>query len=223
MLFSGRFDIPAREQVHTPEAQAGLTCASCHSIVHVKSTMGQGDFVIEYPPLHDLAVSDQPALRAAHDYLLRLDPGPHSRTFMKSFHTEQTAEFCASCHKVHLDVPVNDYRWIRGFNEYDNWQASGVSGQGARSFYYPPEPQDCADCHMPLVPARDPAAVEGKVHSHRFPAANTALPFVNRDETQLQVTQAFLKDAVTVDVFGIVRGEGGVARGAGRGRRRPRP
>jgi tetratricopeptide (TPR) repeat protein len=196
--------------MHTPEAQVGLSCTSCHSIVHVKSTMGQGDFVIEYPPLHDLAVSDQPALRAAHDYLLRLDPGPHSRTFLKSFHTEQTAEFCASCHKVHLDVPVNDYRWIRGFNEYDNWQASGVSGQGARSFYYPPEPQDCADCHMPLVPAAsDPAAVDGKVHSHRFPAANTALPFANRDREQLEVVQAFLKDAVTVDLFGIVRGEAG--------------
>ncbi len=209
VLFNGRFDTPMKGQMHTPEAQAGLSCTSCHSIVHVKSTMGQGDFVIEYPPLHDLAVSDQPALRAAHDYLLRLDPGPHSRTFLKSFHTEQTAEFCASCHKVHLDVPVNDYRWIRGFNEYDNWQASGVSGQGARSFYYPPEPQDCADCHMPLVPASDPAAVAGKVHSHRFPAANTALPFVNRDAEQLEVVQAFLKDAVTVDIFGIVRGEAG--------------
>ena len=209
LLFNGRFDTPAREQIDTPEAQAGLTCASCHSIVHVKSTMGQGDFMIEYPPLHDLAVSDQPALRMAHDYLLRLDPGPHSRTFLKSFHTEQTAEFCSSCHKVHLDVPVNDYRWVRGFNEYDNWQASGVSGQGARSFYYPPEPRDCADCHMPRVPSSDPAAVDGQVHSHRFPAANTALPFVNGDEAQLEVTQAFLKNAVTVDIFGIVRGEGG--------------
>ena len=209
MLFNGRFDTPAREQIDTPEAQAGLTCASCHSVVHVKSTMGQGDFTIEYPPLHDLAVSNQPVLRAAHDYLLRLDPGPHSRTFLKSFHTEQTAEFCASCHKVHLDVPVNDYRWVRGFNEYDNWQASGVSGQGARSFYYPPEPRDCADCHMPLVPSSDPAAVDGQTHSHRFPAANTALPFVNGDEAQLAVTQAFLRDAVTVDIFGIVRSEGG--------------
>jgi tetratricopeptide (TPR) repeat protein len=209
MLFSGRFEAPAREQIHTPEAQVGLSCTSCHSIVHVKGTMGQGDFTIEYPPLHDLAVSDQPTLRAVHDFLLRLDPGPHSRTFLKSFHTEQTAEFCASCHKVHLDVPVNDYRWVRGFNEYDNWQASGVSGQGARSFYYPPEPQDCADCHMPLVPANDPAAIDGQVHSHRFPAANTALPFVNRDTTQLEVTQAFLRDSVTVDIFGIARGGGG--------------
>jgi tetratricopeptide (TPR) repeat protein len=208
VIFAGKFDRPIKEQIDSPEAQVGLSCTSCHSIVHVKSTMGQGDFTIEYPPLHDLAVSENPLVRAGHDYMLRLDPGPHSRTFLKSFHTDQTPEFCASCHKVHLDVPVNSYRWIRGFNEYDNWQASGVSGEGARSFYYPPKPQGCADCHMPLVSAKDPAARDGKVHSHRFPAANTALPFVNRDAEQMEVTQAFLKSgAVTIDVFGLVPGE----------------
>ncbi len=51
VFFNGRFDRPIKEQIHTPEAQAGLACTSCHSVVHVKSTMGQGDFTIEYPPL----------------------------------------------------------------------------------------------------------------------------------------------------------------------------
>ena len=143
VFFNGRFDRPIKEQINTPEAQAGLSCTSCHSIVHVKSTMGQGDFTIEYPPLHDLAASDNPVLSRVHDYLLYTDPEPHRRTFLKPFHREQTAQFCSSCHKVHLDVPVNAYRWFRGFNEYDNWQASGVSGEGARSFYYPPKPQRC--------------------------------------------------------------------------------
>ena len=206
VFFNGRFDRPIREQIKTPEAQNGLGCTSCHSIVHVKSTMGQGDFTIEYPPLHDLAVSDQPVLRAAHDYLLRLDPAPHRKTFLKDFH-RQNAEFCSACHKVHLDVPVNHYRWVRGFNEYDNWQASGVSGQGARSFYYPPKSKTCSECHMPLVAAYDPAARNGQVHSHRFPGANTALPFVNRDAEQLQVVQNFLRAGqITLDIFGLVRG-----------------
>jgi Tfp pilus assembly protein PilF len=208
VFFNGRFDRPIREQIHTPEAQAGLACTSCHSIVHVASTMGQGDFTIEYPPLHDLATKDAPGLRFLHDYLLREAPRPHRATFLKTYHSEQTPEFCSSCHKVHLDVPVNNYRWFRGFNEYDNWQASGVSGQGARSFYYPPHPQKCADCHMPLVSSNDPGAREGKIHSHRFPAANTALPFVNKDAEQLKVTQAFLKDGqVSLDLFGLVREE----------------
>src|SRR4051812_24518944 len=206
VFFNGRFDRPIREQIETPEAQAGLACTSCHSIVHVNSSMGQGDFTIEYPPLHDLAVSDNPLLAKTHDALLYLAPGPHRQTFMKPFHREQTAEFCATCHKVHLDVPVNGYRWFRGFNEYDNWQASGVSGQGARSFYYPATPQKCADCHMPLVPSDDPAAKAGKVRSHRFPGANTAIPFVNHDRVQLKTVQDFLRDGqISVDVFGITR------------------
>jgi tetratricopeptide (TPR) repeat protein len=207
VFFNGRFDRPIKEQIDTPEAQAGLACTSCHSITRVHSSMGQGDFTIEYPPLHDLAASENPVLRSVHDRLIYLSPRPHRDTFMKPFHREQTAEFCSSCHKVHLDVPVNGYRWVRGFNDYDNWQASGVSGQGARSFYYPPAPQRCADCHMPLVDSNDPAAKNGKVRSHRFPAANTALPYVNRDPVQLKAVQDFLRDGqISVDVFGIVRG-----------------
>ena len=206
VFFNGRFERPIREQIDTPEAQAGLSCTSCHAIVHVGSTMGQGEFVIEYPPLHDLAASDNPILRGAHDLLINLAPGPHRETFLKPFHRDQGAEFCATCHKVHLDVPVNAYRWIRGFNEYDNWQASGVSGQGARSFYYPDTPKTCGSCHMPLVRSDDPAADDGYVHSHRFPGANTALPFVNRDAEQLKVVQDFLRaDQISIDVFGITR------------------
>src|SRR5580704_15498957 len=117
---------------------------------------------------------------------------------------DQTAEFCSSCHKVHLDVPVNHYRWFRGFNEYDNWQASGVSGQGARSFYYPPKPQQCADCHMPAESSKDAGNINGVVHSHRFPGANTALPTANEDLAQLKLTEEFLKSgALTVDIFAL--------------------
>lgn len=207
VFFNGRFDRPIKEQINTPEAQAGLGCTSCHSITKVGSTMGQGDFEVEYPPLHDLAVSQQPVLEKTHDLLTYLAPGPHRDTFMKPFMREQTAEFCSACHKVHLDVPVNSYRWFRGFNDYDNWQASGVSGQGARSFYYPAKSSTCGTCHMPLVKSNDPAAKNGFVKSHRFPGANTALPTANHDDVQLKTVQDFLKDGqVTVDVFGITRG-----------------
>ncbi len=206
LLFSGMMDSPIREIVHTPEAQAGLGCTACHSIVRVKDTMGNGGYVIEYPPLHDLAVSENRLLRLIHDFLIRVDPEPHKKTFLKPFHRQNRAEFCSVCHKVHLDRPVNHYRWVRGFNEYDSWQASGVSGQGARSFYYPEKPQDCVDCHMPLVPSNDAGNREGRVHSHRFPAANTALPSVNKDEGQLRATLQFLQGGhLTVDIFALGR------------------
>jgi tetratricopeptide (TPR) repeat protein len=202
VFFNGRFDRPIREQIDTGEAQAGLGCMSCHSIVHVGSTMGNGDFTVRYPPLHEIASSRNRVIQAADYFLTYLNPEPHRETFMKPFMRE--AEFCAACHKVHLDVPVNNYRWARGFNDYDNWQASGVSGQGARSFYYPAQTSGCADCHMPLVPSHDPGNHGGKVHSHRFPAANTALAYVNQDREQMRTLEQFLKSGfITVDIFAV--------------------
>lgn len=218
VLFSGQMAKQhIREIIDTPEAQAGLGCMSCHSVISTKDSMGNAGIVIEDPPLHRLAASQNPVIRVVHDYVVRLNPKPHRRVFMKPFHIQDTAEFCSTCHKVHLDVPVNNYRWIRGFNEYDNWQASGVSGQGARSFYYPPEPKKCIDCHMPLVPSDDLGRHDdGRVHSHRFPGANTAIPYVNEDQEQLDVTREFLEDnQVTVDIFAVAEVPAGRAAGVG--------
>ena len=202
VFFNGRFDRPIKEQVDTPEAQNGLGCVSCHSIVHVGSSMGNGDFTIEYPPLHRIASSHNPWVRNLDRFLTYLNPEPHRRTFMKAFMRRDSAEFCAACHKVHLDQPVNHYRWLRGFNEYDNWQASGVSGEGARSFYYPDKSSTCSDCHMPLVPSGDPGSHNGQIHSHRFAAANTAVASLNHDTEQLRITEEFLKSGfITVDLF----------------------
>src|ERR1700723_1670477 len=204
VLYAGLMDTLIKQIVHRPESQAGLGCMMCHSIADVKRTMGQGDFYLEYPKLHELAATQNPVARALHDFLIRLNPEPHRRVFLKPFMKTQTAEFCSTCHKVHLDVPVNHYRWFRGFNEYDNWQASGVSGQGARSFYYPPKPQQCADCHMPAESSKDAGNINGVVHSHRFPGANTALPTANEDLAQLKLTEEFLKSgALTVDIFAV--------------------
>ncbi|MEK7798327.1 MAG: multiheme c-type cytochrome, partial [Acidobacteriota bacterium] len=202
VLLTGRMDRPIVEQIDTPQAQAGIGCLVCHSIVAVNDTMGQGGYVLEYPEMHRLVASGNPLLHALHDYMTRLDPGPHRATMLKPFHRQSRAEFCSACHKVHLDVPVNQYRWIRGFNEYDAWQGSGVSRQGARAFYYPEKAKDCGDCHMPLVRSRDRGNRDGFVHSHRFPGANSAVPFVNRDEVQLKTTRDFLTAGIlTVDIF----------------------
>jgi len=237
LLYSGMFDRPIREVENTPAGQAGLGCMMCHSISQVKSTMGQADFLLEYPALHKMAASKNPLVVRLHDFLTELNPEPHRRVFLKPFMRTQTADFCSTCHKVHLDVPVNHYRWVRGFNDYDNWQASGVSFQGARSFYYPAKGQNCADCHMPLKQSNDagsftpkPAGIgawfasllasakSGSIHSHSFVAANTALPFANGDTGHLAETETFLADhEVSVDIFAISpeRPAGGKSSGAG--------
>jgi len=205
VFFNGRFDTPIKQQIDTPEAKAGLACTSCHAITHVQGSMGQGGFTIEYPALHELMSSKNKYIRAMDSFMTYLNPEPHRRTFMKPFMTLDSPEFCSSCHKVHLDVPVNDYRWFRGFNDYDAWQASGVSGQGARSFYYPPSPMTCVNCHMPSTPSSDPGRhADGTVHSHRFPAANTALALVNKDDAQMKITKDFLQSGfISVDIFAV--------------------
>ena len=45
LLYSGLMDTPIKQIVHRPESQAGLGCMMCHSIAHVKSTMGQARFL----------------------------------------------------------------------------------------------------------------------------------------------------------------------------------
>ncbi|MGH9470739.1 MAG: tetratricopeptide repeat protein, partial [Terriglobia bacterium] len=196
---------PIRDIEHTPAGQNGLGCISCHSVVHVASTMGQADMVVQYPGLAKYVASRTRAMRLLTYYQVKLDPKAHASVFFKPFHYQraQQAEFCSACHKVHMDVPVNHYRWNRGFDEYDHWQASGVSGYGARSFYYPPKPENCVDCHMPLVRSTDFGNINGYVHSHRFAAANTAVPESHGDEKQLAAVEHFLKGALSVDIFAL--------------------
>ncbi|MGH9448329.1 MAG: tetratricopeptide repeat protein, partial [Terriglobia bacterium] len=198
---------PIRKIEFTPEAQAGLGCVSCHAIKRVTSTMGNGSYIIKYPPLDRYAASKNPVLRDITYFAVFLDPKPHRSVFFKPFLHRRAAqaEFCSACHKVHLDVPVNHYRWIRGFDDYDNWQASGISGNSARSFYYPPKPQNCVDCHMPLVRSNDYGNVHGYINSHRFVAANTAVPATYGHLQQVKDVEKFLKGAVTVDLFAITQ------------------
>jgi tetratricopeptide (TPR) repeat protein len=57
---------------------------------------------------------------------------------------------------------------------------------------------------MPLVASRDPGNREGQIHSHRFAAANTAVPYVEQDSEQLDATEKFLKSGfITVDIFAV--------------------
>ena len=54
--------------------------------------MGNSGYVIKYPPLHEMAASENTAIRKLHNYLIRLDPEPHKKSFLKPFHRQNTAE-----------------------------------------------------------------------------------------------------------------------------------
>lgn len=193
-----------------PESQAGLTCLACHLMDEVHGVGGNGNYRINdalpSPYLFDQAKGG--VFSEVRDLLIKSKPDVHKMDMLKPVF--RTSEYCGTCHKVSLDAPVNRYRWIRGQNEYDNHQDSGVTHNNARTFYLPPTAKSCQDCHMPLVdaPLGDVAAKQGKVRSHLFIGPNTALPHVRGDHGTVKEIEAFLKDAkLRVDVFAVKQGD----------------
>jgi Flp pilus assembly protein TadD len=195
----------------TPESQAGLTCLACHQMDSVHGVGGNGNYrIADQAPEPYLFADAKDGIGAQiHDALVKSKPGVHKRDMLKPVF--RTSEYCGTCHKVSLDTPVNRYRWIRGQNEYDAHQDSGVAHNNARTFYLPPQPKVCQDCHMPRVPAPlgDVSAKGGTVRSHLFVGPNTALPHIRGDHDTVAEMESFLKDAkLRVDVFAVRRDDG---------------
>jgi tetratricopeptide (TPR) repeat protein len=188
------------------EAQQGLTCMSCHSIAEIKDVKGNGSYVIEESKQYPFAFSRNPTLRAVNRLLIRMEPSLHRKTFMKPF--MRTPEFCSTCHKVALIPALNSYRWLRGQDHYDTWYDSGVSGRAVRSFYDPPQPKACRDCHLPAFRSDEFGNQKGFLHDHLFPAANTALPFFRGDkETEKRIREFLQNKVLSVDIFALKRGD----------------
>lgn len=195
----------------TPAAQAGLTCLACHQIDAIHNNTGNGHYNIadEQESPYLFANQHEGILAKLHDTALKARPAVHKRQMKKDFFS--TSEFCATCHKVNLDVPVNSYRWFRGQNDYDAWHDSGVAHNASRTFYLPPAARNCQDCHMPLEPATlgDVAAKDGMVRSHRFLAVNTALPFIRGDDETIRRTEDFLRDnKLRIDIAAVALSDG---------------
>ncbi|MBI2480416.1 MAG: tetratricopeptide repeat protein [Planctomycetia bacterium] len=211
-FFSGAFDDPKFDTVNHPTSQAGITCTVCHAITNINSTRGNADYTIDEPLHYPFAYSDNPALQWVNNQLVKAKPEFHKRTFLKPFH--KTAEFCSSCHKVHLPFALNHYKeFLRGQNHYDPYLLSGVSGHGARSFYYPPKAEhNCNGCHMPLAASDDfgakffEGAPELSVHSHLFPSANTGIAWLRDRADVIAAHEKFNEGVMRVDIFGLRRG-----------------
>jgi hypothetical protein len=211
-FFSGAFDDPDFDDVNHPTSQAGITCTSCHAITHLNSNRGNADYTIEEPLHYPFTFSDNPYLEWINRTLVKAKPEFHKKTFLKPLH--KTAEFCGTCHKVHLAPEFNHYKWLRGQNHYDPYHLSGVSGHGIKSFYYPPRARhNCASCHMPLQPSDDFGARSFddkgtlQVHNHQFPSANTALPdLLNMPSWVNYEQRKFLQGTVRMDIVALREG-----------------
>ena len=214
-FFSGEFADPNYDDVSTKSSQAGITCTVCHSITNVNSTRGNADYTIEEPQHYPFAASENPLLRWVNETLVKAKPELHKRTFLKP--AIKDSKFCSTCHKVGLPYALNHYKdFLRGQNHYDTFLLSGVSGHGARSFYYPPVAKgQCVECHMNFVASDDFGArdFDGKpgreVHDHLFPAANTGLAAIRGDAEAVKAHARYLQDKkVRVDLFALREGGG---------------
>ena len=220
-FFSGafddpKFDDPSYDLASDPLAQAGITCTVCHSISHVNSVRGNADFTITEPVHYPFAFSDNRFLKWVNRQLIKAKPEFHKATFLKPLHS--TAEFCGTCHKVHLPEELNQYKWLRGQNHFDSFWTSGVSGHGIASFYYPPTAENnCNQCHMPTMAVGDGVNFAARVRDdtgllktldHQFPSANTAIPYLLSDqmadpEAAIEAHRAFNEGVMRLDIFGV--------------------
>lgn len=225
IFFSGGFDDPKYDDPNyaietDPSAQAGITCTACHAITNINSVRGNADYTIEEPSHYPFAFSENKTLQWVNQQLVKAKPEFHKKTFLKPLH--KTAEFCGSCHKVHLPPELNGYKWLRGQNHYDTYHLSGVSGHFANAFYYPPKAEaSCNGCHMPYRPseqfaAKDFDGKEGReIHLHQFPSANTAIPQLVAKAVGLapqtvaainEEHRKFNEGVVRVDIFALKEG-----------------
>ncbi|ADW69521.1 Tetratricopeptide TPR_1 repeat-containing protein [Granulicella tundricola MP5ACTX9] len=204
-LFTGA--LTTKSSVARPNDEDGVTCMVCHSIKQVTSTKGIGSYVLGRPAVMvDAAGKPVSGMPSDVEILTHLDR--HKAAVMQPLY--KTSEFCAACHKAAIPQMVNDYKWLRTFSTYDEWQQSSWSKETPLSFYKKPEAVGCQGCHMVREASSDVAAKAGMTASHRWVGANTAVPAqYGFDEQAKRVVEFLKKDQMEVDIFGLTVERGG--------------
>jgi len=183
--------------------QDGLTCTTCHSIQKLQSIKGNGGFVMGIPSVMVDEKGNRIPGEVPYDDIMK-HTDRHSQAVMQDFY--RTPEFCGACHKANLPAPLNDYKFIRAFTAYDEWQNSKFSKRNPLTFYSA-DFTTCQNCHMKRSPnlLPDYGAKSGTFASHRWLAGNTAVPFYYGFDEQLEKTIAFLKSGnyLNVDIFAL--------------------
>ena len=197
-----------------PFEQEGITCSTCHSILSTDTT-GTGSYVMGTPAVlvdENGAPVTGPVSDA--DILAHLDR--HSKAVMRPLY--KTAEFCAACHKAAIPRTLDDYKWLRAFTVYDEWQGASFTKQSPLPFYRKDAVSTCQTCHMPREPlapgAQDPGAKNDQLASHRWLGGNSLNAAYYKFDEQATKLVDFLKNGadgkgvLNVDIFAL---EGDVA------------
>lgn len=184
-----------------PMEDEGVSCSVCHSITEARLD-GTGSYTIRRPAL--LARADgTPIFGDVPDAAIMADVAGHRRAVMRPLLKQ--AEFCAVCHKSSVPPQLNNYKFVRGFSVYDEWQQSGASTYTVAPYYRREQQADCRSCHMPKVEsANDLSARDGIISSHRWIGANTITPLFYGQAKQVELTKAFLENKViSLDIFAL--------------------
>lgn len=188
---------------HAEMDDDGLTCMTCHSIVKVGAPEGNASFTMGVPSVMVDGQGQRIPGQVPYAMILRY-PKRHAQAVMHDF--MRSPQFCAACHKANLPNTLNDYKFVRAFTTYDEWQLSKYSRQNPLSFYQA-DYTTCQGCHMKrvAVDGKEQGAKNGTFASHRWLAGNTAVPFYYGYDRQLQKTIEFLRsgDFLNVDLFAL--------------------
>ena len=199
-LFTGA--LTKDSKVSRPFDDDGVSCVACHSIEQANG-QGIGGYVMGIPAL--LVKEDGTRLHKVSDQQLLDDIPSHRRAMMRPL--LKSPEFCASCHKSQVPHQLNDYKFIRAFAVGDEYQMSSFSKESPHPFYVR-DKETCNSCHMKKEPAIKydavAAARDGQIASHRWAAANTAIPFFYKWQDQLDAVKKVLEsDVVGIDIFAL--------------------
>lgn len=198
-LFAG--DQNPDKGLDTPYSEEGISCVACHSITQIRHLRGSGSFLVTPPERYIFEGKEGYLPELLTNLVISSDPTVHKATYTKDFFKKP--EYCAPCHKQFINKDTNHWGWLRLQDQYGSWLASRFSGRNSKGFYSEKNLKTCNDCHMPLVASDDPSAgPDGMVKSHRYIAANTAIPFLTGDKEQLDLTEEWLKRReVFLDIY----------------------
>ena len=206
-LFSG--DLSQGMPKKRPFEDEGITCAVCHSIQSTDTT-GTGSFVMGTPAVL-VDEKGAPVTRPVSDSEILGHLDRHKQAVMRPL--LKTPEFCAACHKATITRSLDDYKFLRAFTVYDEWQGASFTKQSPLPFYRKDTAYTCQSCHMPREPlaanAQDAGAKDGTLVSHRWLGGNSLIPAYYKFNEQAEKLVNFLKNGpdgkgvLGIDIFGI--------------------
>lgn len=206
-LFSG--DLSQGMPQKRPFEQEGITCSVCHAIQSTDTT-GTGSYVMGVPAVL-VDEKGAPVTRPVSDSEILAHLDRHKQAVMRPL--LKTAEFCAACHKATITRSLDDYKFLRAFTVYDEWQGASFTKQSPLPFYRKDVVSTCQTCHMPRQPlpanTQDAGAKDGTLVSHRWLGGNSLNAAYYKFDEQSQKLVDFLKGgidgkgALNVDIFAL--------------------